>query len=642
MRSVLGHGRQQPGARSVSTSKSDSDESRRLVRWSTGWYGAGRHDRLPRNRKPVLGLDAVWTVDWPTDHVRSAGSGPLALAVIGDCGADGQQLHHALRTVRARDWTALTCWPGSYLTIARSGESLVVIGDLAGQHPVYWRAEGTGTWWSTSAGALAALDGAPFDPTALAAHLALAQPDVLGQRSLFRAVSRVPTGRLLLITPDGANTVRYEPANYQPLNLPDAAPLVRAALSEAVDTRLDGTRAVSADLAGLDSTTLACLAARRGPVTAVTFADARLRDDDLAYAVRTAAAVPDLTHHTVPGCDKTVYYSGLDDLSTLPLTDTPHAYAVTACIKRAVLEAVAQHQPAAVHFTGAAGDAVLSAPSSYLSDLLRDRQHRRALAHAHAHARLRRVSPLTVLRRARPASRTGLADAWRNTATELRQAPRAWVPQAERPIAWTPLLATADWMSPEVRHQLAEALDAASSELPEEPRHLAAWTDRQDLARVGADTSGLGELARADHGIEIAAPFLDNEVIRACLAVPAEQRGAPGRYKPLLGEAFAHTGVLPDFVLTRLTKGGFNALAYAGLTRHTAVLACLLGPSSRLSASGLITQPPVERMLRRAAAGQATAQGALHLAVSAEVWLRQMETTTAASWWEVVGHVASA
>lgn len=495
------------------------------MRWSTGWYGAGRHDRLPRNRKPVLGLDAVWTVDWPTDHVRSAGSGPLALAVIGDCGADGQQLHHALRTVRARDWTALTCWPGSYLTIARSGESLVVIGDLAGQHPVYWRAEGTGTWWSTSAGALAALDGAPYD---------------------------------------------------------------------------------------------------------------------LAYAVRTAAAVPDLTHHTVPGCDKTVYYSGLDDLSTLPLTDTPHAYAVTACIKRAVLEAVAQHQPAAVHFTGAAGDAVLSAPSSYLSDLLRDRQHRRALAHAHAHARLRRVSPLTVLRRARPASRTGLADAWRNTATELRQAPRAWVPQAERPIAWTPLLATADWMSPEVRHQLAEALDAASSELPEEPRHLAAWTDRQDLARVGADTSGLGELARADHGIEIAAPFLDNEVIRACLAVPAEQRGAPGRYKPLLGEAFAHTGVLPDFVLTRLTKGGFNALAYAGLTRHTAVLACLLGPSSRLSASGLITQPPVERMLRRAAAGQATAQGALHLAVSAEVWLRQMETTTAASWWEVVGHVASA
>ncbi|MGW3168032.1 hypothetical protein ACWC9Q_35735 [Streptomyces sp. NPDC001142] len=31
------------------------------------------------------------------------------------------------------------------------------------------------------------------------------------------------------------------------------------------------------------------------------------------------------------------------------------------------------------------------------------------------------------------------------------------------------------------------------------------------------------------------------------------------------------------------------------------------------------------RMLARAAAGQPTAQGALHLAVAAEVWLRQLE-----------------
>ncbi|MFH8681132.1 asparagine synthase-related protein [Streptomyces lydicus] len=40
-------------------------------------------------------------------------------------------------------------------------------------------------------------------------------------------------------------------------------------------------------------------------------------------------------------------------------------------------------------------------------------------------------------------------------------------------------------------------------------------------------------IALAGHGIEVAAPFLDNEVIRACLAVPAEQRGVPGHYKPL-------------------------------------------------------------------------------------------------------------
>ncbi|MEV5481856.1 MULTISPECIES: albusnodin/ikarugamycin family macrolactam cyclase [Streptomyces] len=613
-------------------------ESGRRMRWSTGWYGAVGHDRLPRGGRPIAGLEAAWTVDWPTGRVRTAGSGPLALAVIGDCGADDQQLGQALERVRAKDWRALTRWPGSYLVVARSGEVLAVIGDLAGQHPVYWRAEGAGTWWSTSAGALAALDGAPVDPTALAAHLALGQPDVLGRRSLFRTVNRVPTGDLLLITPEQATAEHYEPADTEPVHLRDAAPTVRAALTEAVAVRLDG-RPVSADLAGLDSTTLACLAAKRGPVAAMTFADERLRDDDLVYAVRTAATVPNLQHHTVPGSAQTVYYAGLNDLSSLPLTDSPNAYVVTASIKRAVLDTITTQQAGGVHFTGTAGDAVLSAPSAYLSDLLRTRQHLRALQHGQAHARLRHSSAWTVLCRARRASRTDLAGAWRQLASALRSAPREWVPQAQQPVAWTPLLATADWMSPDVRGQLANALDAASDRAVA-PRLLAAWADRQDLARVGADTNGWREIALCRHGVDLAAPFLDNEVIRACLAVPADERGAPGRYKPLLGEAFTATGLIPDFVLSRVTKGGFNALAYAGLTQHAPVLADLLGASSRLAAAGLINQTPVARMLTRAAAGQPTAQGALHLAVAAEVWLRQLEATDARWWWEVSARAA--
>ncbi|WP_336052206.1 albusnodin/ikarugamycin family macrolactam cyclase [Streptomyces sp. CA2R101] len=608
------------------------------MRWSAGWYGGTGHDRLPAGGRAVSGLEGTWTVGWLGARVRAVGQGPVALAVVGECGADSEQLERALPVVRAKGWRALTRWPGSYLTIARSGEALAVIGDLAGQHPVYWRADGGGTWWSTSAVALAALDGAPADPTALAAHLALAQPDVLGQWSLFRSVSRVPTGHVLLITPQGAGTVRYEPAEYEPVDLRDAAPMVRAALVEAVGVRCDG-RPVSADLAGLDSTTLACLAAQRGPVTAVTFADARLRDDDLAYAVRTAATVPGLAHRTVPGSPDTVYYAGLEDLSTLPVTDAPNAYAVTASIMRAVLDTVAARGPAGVHLTGAAGDAVLSAPSSYLADLLRERQHRRAWQHAQAHARLRHTSALTLLRRSRPAARTGLAGAWRQTAAELRRPPRPWVPQAERPVAWTPLLATADWMSPDVRDRLASALEVAA-ELADAPARLTAWADRQDLARVGANTAGWREIALAGHGIEVAAPFLDSEVIRAGLAVPADQRGNPGRYKPLLGEAFAHTGVLPPFVLARVTKGGFNALSYAGLRAHAPVLRDLLGSSSRLAAAGLVTEAPVATMLQRAAAGQPTAQGALHLAVAAEVWLRQLETAPA--WWEVNSHVATA
>ncbi|MFB7461325.1 albusnodin/ikarugamycin family macrolactam cyclase [Streptomyces sp. NPDC056188] len=611
------------------------------MRWSAGWYGGTGPGRRPAGGRPVSGLDATWTSGWPPGRVRTVADERASLTVIGECGADEAQLQSALPVVRARGWRALTRWPGSYLVVARSGETLAVIGDLVGQHPVHYRTDAAGTWWATAASALAALDGAPVDVTALAAHLAFGQPDVLASRSLFRGVARVPGGHVLLVGPEGVRGERYEPVAYPPVALREQAPVVRAALAEAVAARIDD-RPVSADLAGLDSTTLACLAAQHTPVTAVTFADERLRDDDLAYAARTAATVPGLTHHPVPGGPGTVYYAGLDRLERLPVTDAPNAYAVTASIKRAVLDTVAAHTPGGgVHFTGSAGDAVLSAPSSYLADMLRERRHRRAWQHAHAHARLRHTSAFDVLARTRPASRVDLAGAWWQTAAELRRPARDWIPQAQRPLAWTPLLASADWMTREVRAQLAGAVDQAAGALVDAPTRLADWSVRQDLAAVGAGTAGWRALTLADHGVELAAPYLDNEVIRACLTVPADERGAPGQYKPLLEAAFTGSGVLPGFVLARTTKGGFNAVAYAGLREHAPVLMDLLGSSSRLAALGLVTEAPVAEALARAAAGQPTAQGALHLVVAAEVWLRQLATGRVQWWEEVSGRVAA-
>lgn len=611
------------------------------MRWSAGWYGGPGPTRRPAEGRVMPGWDRTWTCGWGPEHVRSSDQGPSArLAVVGECGADDEQLDRALPVVRAHDWRSLTRWPGSYLTVARVGGAVAVIGDLAGQHLVYYRPFEGGVWWSTSATTLAALDGAPVDAVALAARLAFGQHDVLAERSLFRDVRRVPPGYVLLLTADGPRTERYEPAAYPAVDLPQAAPTVRAALTEAVATRLD-ERAVSADLAGLDSTTLACLAARRhGSVTAVTFADERLRDDDLSYAKRTVAAVPKLDHRVVPGSPETVYYAGLKDVSALPYSDGPNPYVVTASIKTAVLDAAARQSPW-VHFTGAAGDALLSAPSSYIADLLREGHRGRALRHAHGHARLRHTSMLDVLGRARPAARVTLADAWRAIAAELRAAPRPWVAQSRRPVAWTPLLATADWMSRDVRGELAGSVVAAADALGGAPARLAEWADRQDVIRLGADVAGWRDMALAGHGVELAAPFLDNEVIRSCLSVPADERGAPGRYKALLAEAFGRTGEVPEFVLSRPTKGGFNAVLYAGLRTHRAALGELLGPSSRLAATGLVSTQPVAEMLSRAAAGLPTAAGALHLVVAAEVWMRQVQTG-ASQWWEEVSDCVAA
>ncbi|WP_052848785.1 albusnodin/ikarugamycin family macrolactam cyclase [Streptomyces avicenniae] len=592
----------------------------------------------PLDGRKVPGWDAVWSVGQPADRVRTARAGDTALVVVGECGADDAQLAAGLRLVRAARWRDLTCWPGSYLVVAVHGPLTVVIGDLSGQHPVHWRRKDGGVWWANAASALAALDTAPVDQVTLAAHLAIGQPDVLAERSLFRDIHRVSPGRLLRIEADVLAVERFEPAEYEPVPLAEAAPRVGAALRLAVAARLDGHRPVSCDLAGMDSTTLTCLAAGHGAVTATTFTDPRIRDDDLAFARRIAATVPGLRHRVVTGEAGTAYYSGLDDLSHLPSTDAPNPYTVTAAIKRAVL-AAATHRGPGLHFTGTGGDTVLSA-TGYLPDLLRARSYRTAFAHAQARARIGRTSVWAVLRRAHPASRTTFPGSLRLAAAELRRPARPWDPNHRPPQTFTPLLATAAWMTPYGRDLLADVLDHAADGTTAAPEWLASWTDRQDLLHLGADMNGWRALAEGEFGTELASPYLDNEVIRICLAVPPAERGAPGTFKPLLAAAFPN-GPVPAFVLQRVTKGGFNGVSYAGLREHAPTIRALLGPDSRLAALGLADFGPVAAVLRRAAAGQRAPQGSVHLAVAAEVWLRQLDVRPAAWWEEVTSRVAA-
>jgi asparagine synthase (glutamine-hydrolysing) len=576
-------------------------------------------------------MPGVWAVGWPAARVRQATGRDAAVVVVGHCGARPGELDAALDDVRADRWRALTRWPGSYLVVATHGPRMVVIGDLAGRHPVYWRPGDGGVWWATTALPLADSVQAGPDPVALAARFTLGQPDVLGTRSLFDRVRRVPTGHLLLIDPAGAGTAPYEPADHPGLDMRAGAPAVAAALTDAVAARLDG-RPVVADLAGLDSTTLVCLAAARGTeVSALTHADPRMRDDDLAYAQRTAAAVPGLTHHVIRGSDETVMYADLDTPDPGPPPDEPSLYTATAVIKRAMLRPVADRHRDGVYVTGEGGDVVLSAATSYLADLYRTGRRGDAWRHTIAHARVRRTAPLVLWRRVVAAARGGVAGAWRRTATALLAAPQppaAYLQPAATRLGLPPC---AQWMAPELRRELADHLRAAARTLTHEPS-LATWEDRQDAARIGADLAGWQAITR-DAGLdELAAPYLDNEVIRACLAVRPDQRGTADRYKPLLSAAFP-AGPVPDFVLRRRTKGGLDGVSHAGLRRHAGVILDLLGPSSRLARLGLASPQAVREHLRLLLAGHAVGQAAVHQAVVTELWLRRAEAGH--PWWTV-------
>jgi asparagine synthase (glutamine-hydrolysing) len=554
------------------------------------------------------------------------------VAVVGDCYATTRQLEGAPYLAAAGRWRELTRWPGSYLVIARVGRTTAVLGDLAGLHPLYYRLDAGGVRWASAAAPLAAACSEGPDPAMAAAALVFPQPGLFPGRSLFAEVSRVPPGCVLLLEENTATVTPYEPAS-DPVPLAEAAERLRQALTEAVTARMTAHETVSFDLAGLDSTTLACLAAQVRSVVAVTFTDDRLRNDDPAYATRTAQAVPGLDHRLVVGGPHTDYYTGIADLDGQAVTDAPNAYLVTAAMKDAALDVV-HERGSTIHFTGAGGDTVLGSSLVYLSDLLRERRWPTAYTHARLHARTLRSSPREVLARARPASRRSLVTDLRRTAVVLRRPPAPWAPAASRPWGWATSLAGADWLTPHARALLAEHLEHAAARWGSDARRpaaLAAFTDRQEIEQIGRDVTQFAGTVHAARSIHLAAPYLDNEVVRLCLAVPAAERGHPATYKPLLS---GMRGAVPDFVLARTTKGLMNTVCFDGIRRHEAALRDLLGPGSRLAKSGLLDPSRPGEALERARLGLPAPLGAIHLAVTVEAWWRGIHRTDASTWWE--------
>jgi asparagine synthase (glutamine-hydrolysing) len=101
-------------------------------------------------------------------------------------------------------------------------------------------------------------------------------------------------------------------------------------------------------------------------------------------------------------------------------------------------------------------------------------------------------------------------------------------------------------------------------------------------------------------GIEIESPFLDAEAIAVTAAARLQFPPQPGVQKPLL--AAAMRGLVPDRILDRRGKQGFNALYYRGLAVHRdALLALAHNPPA--PADQLFDTPRLKEAIRAAALG---------------------------------------
>ncbi|MEV7797355.1 asparagine synthase-related protein [Streptomyces sp. NPDC087512] len=634
--------------------------------------------------------DPLWAVgDWRPDEVRVVTADPQTrIAVLGICGATDEQLRVGLFAARGGALRHLTAWPGSYTAVVQVGRRITVCGDLAGARPVFHTAWAGGTAYATAALPLADLVEANLDFGHLAALLAAPDvPAALDDSTPYDGVKRIPPGHALILRAGAREIAGYEPVASLAVAAPAADPDravdgVRDALVEAVRTRLAAPRhvpgdgidpgpvpgmgpaerraargmpvpGIGADLSGGPASgTLALLAAGlpgmpgtllgRGTgagerLLAVTFNDLAVggRESELERA-GVLAANPRLHHVVVTGGEEVLPYAALD----VPLTDEPGSCLVSAARHRARLAA-----GSADHFTGYGARQVLDAHPARLADLLMDRKRRHLVRPVAAMAKADGsvLVPARVYAAARRLSRTsyragveGLAERLlRRRFDELGGSGGGAGGAMEASLAvltWAGPGPAARWLTGEALAEVSVRLQASTQRSGIGPgQRPGDFRARAALARQAAEVRVLEQAAEIRFQ-RLHAPFLDNQVVRACRALPEALRVRPGARAAILRTVLEGAGVsgLPSG-WGAPTQALAVSAARAGL-RGAADSLLALFDTPLLAEAGLVEARVVREAVRGAAAGEPLPLDGLAGLVSLELWLRRLLARRGTCW----------
>ncbi|MDH6451210.1 hypothetical protein M2155_003618 [Streptomyces sp. SAI-119] len=625
--------------------------------------------------------DPLWAVgDWRPDEVRVVMvDAQTRIAVLGTCGASDEQLRIGLLAARGGALRHLTAWSGAYTAVVQVGRRITVGGDLAGARPVFYTPWAGGTAYATAALPLADLIEANLDFGHLAALLAAPDvPAALHDSTPYEGVRRIPPGHALILRNGAREIAGYEPVASLAVAAPtadadSAVDGVRDALVEAVRARLSAPRhvpdidpgpvpgmgpaerraargmpvpGIGADLSGGPASgTLALLAAglpgMPGTVLghgtgagerllAVTFNDLAVRGREAEVErAGTLAANPRLHHVVVTGGEETLPYAELDG----PLTDEPGPCLVTAARHRARLAA-----GSADHFTGYGARQVLDAHPARLADLLMDRKRRHlvrpvaALAKADGSV----LVPARVYGAARKLARTPYRAGLEILADRLMHRrfdePGGAVGASLAALTWARPGPAARWLTGEALAEVSVRLQGATHRSGVGPgQHPGDFRARAALARHASDLRVL-EQAVEIRSQRLHAPFLDNQVVRACRALPEALRVRPGARAEILRTVLEGSGV-PEL------PPGWGAPSHAssaaatrtGLRVAADSLMALFG-TPLLAQAGLVEARVVRKALRAAAEGEPLPLDGLADLVSLELWLGRLLARRGTCW----------
>ncbi|MDJ0344021.1 asparagine synthase-related protein [Streptomyces sp. H10-C2] len=425
---------------------------------------------------------------------------------------------------------------------------------------------------------------------------------------------------------------------------------------------------LAAGLPGMPGTPLGHGSSAGQRLLAVTFNDRaggghQSRDAELERA-RAMASDPRLHHVVVPGGAEALPYA---DLASVPLTDEPGASLITAERHRRRLMA-----GGADHLVGHGARQVLDAHPARLADLLLDRNRRHLLRPVAALAKADGASgrsvlvPFTVYRAARRLARTPYQQGVEEAAARLLRrdfgygagsgsgsgsgfsggfgsgdgiGPGSGSGDTARGAALNASLAALAWVrpGPAARWLTGEALAEVAVRLQEaaaRPGPVERPGDRRAraaLARQAADHR-VFEQAVEVRSQRLHAPFLDNQVVRACRALPEALRVQPGARVSVLRAVLAGSGI-------RDLPPGWGANSHvstaaavrAGLRSSIDELIELFD-TPLLADAGLVEARVVRQALRAAADGEPMPLDGLGELVATEVWLRRLLARRGSCW----------
>lgn len=627
--------------------------------------------------------DPLWAVgDWRLDEIRVVRADPeTRIAVLGTCAATDEQLKVALFSAKGGALRHLTAWPGSYTAVVQVGRRIMVAGDLAGARPVFHTPWAAGTAYATAALPLADLIEANLDIGHLAALLATPDvPEALQDSTPYAGVRRVPPGHALIMRAGAPEIAGYEQmtslaVSAAPVDPDSAVAGVRDALVEAVRTRLTAPRhipgsdadpgpvpgmgpaerraargmplpGIGADLSGgSGSATLALLAAglpgmpgtplghgtgAGERLLAVTFNDLVVSGHEAEVARAGAlAANPRLHHVVVAGGQEALPFADL----RVPLTDEPGPSLVSAARHRARLLA-----GSADHFTGYGARQVLDAHPARLADLLMDRRRRHLVRPVAALTKAEGsvLVPARVYGAARRLARTPYRSGLESAADLLLgrrfPEPEGAVGASLAALSWARPGPAARWLTGEALAEVSVRLhEAAARPGPGSGRRPGDFRARASLARHAADLRVLEQAAEVRFQ-RLHAPFLDNQVVRACRALPEAMRVRPGARATILASVLAGAGVpeLPGGWGTP-SGAGEDAALRTGLRAHVEDLLDLFD-TPLLAEAGLVEARVVRKALRAAAEGAFHDLDGLAELVSTELWLRRLLERRGTCW----------